>query len=210
MPEQKGSKEAVQSLKVEELARHIPVIQRYLTKILRPDEIDDGTQTVLQRAIENLHRFRGESTPRVWLLGIARNVGFEIARARQRAPKLTEDGVFQGLDLVDETIANQEDELGRKEMQALALQALEGMSIEDKLALLITYADGLPGPQAAELLGVKFAAFRQRLSRARQNVGARLKGLMEKGQPGSADVMAQWRTLLEPEAKKAPNESGSS
>ena len=44
-----------------DLAEHIPSIRRYLSRILRPDEIQDGTQSVLQRALENLGRFRGDS-----------------------------------------------------------------------------------------------------------------------------------------------------
>ena len=73
------------TLSEKDLAKHIPVIRSYIRKILRKDEIEDGVQTVLMRAVENLDRYRGDSTPRVWLLGIARNVGYELARNRQIA-----------------------------------------------------------------------------------------------------------------------------
>lgn len=184
-----------------DLARHIPSIRRYLGRILRRDEIEDGVQTVLQRALENRDRFRGESSSRVWLLGIARNVGFELARARSRQPKLADnpnDGASQG-DVLGDSGPTQEDLLARKEQQALALQALDGLALDDKLALLVTYVDGLPGPEAAAILGVSFAAFRQRLSRARQALAASLEDLMRRGEPGSAQVMAQWKALLDPE-----------
>jgi RNA polymerase sigma-70 factor (ECF subfamily) len=182
-----------------ELADHIPMIRRYLAKMLRPDELEDGTQTVLTRALENLEKFRGDSSPRVWLLGIARNVGFEIARARQRRPRQAEPGdeVSSGDLLVSET-PSQEEQLGRREQHALALAALEEMSLDEKLALLVTYVDGLPGPEAAEILGVSFAAFRQRLSRARTALHARLETLMASGDPGSAEVLARWQVLLNP------------
>lgn len=187
-----------------ELADHIPMIRRYLAKMLRPDELEDGTQTVLTRALENLDRFRGDSSPRVWLLGIARNVGFEIARARQRRPRPTEqsDEVSSG-DLLISEVPSQEEQLGRREQHALALAALEEMSLDEKLALLVTYVDGLPGPEAAEILGISFAAFRQRLSRARQALHARLETLMGSGEPGSAEVLARWQVLLDPKDPKA-------
>src|SRR5688572_7390666 len=73
-----------------ELAKHITSIRRYLAKILRRDEIEDGVQEVLQRVLENRDRFRGDSSTRVWILGIARNVGLEMARNRTRLPKLSE------------------------------------------------------------------------------------------------------------------------
>ena len=74
-----------------DLAQYMPMIRSYIRKILRRDEIEDGVQTVMARALENLDKFRGESTPRVWLLGIARNVGYELARVRQRQPLLASD-----------------------------------------------------------------------------------------------------------------------
>lgn len=183
-----------------DLALHIPHIRRYLGRILRRDEIEDGVQTVLQRALENRARFRGESSSRVWVLGIARNVGLELARARSRQPRLADsakDGAPEG-DVMGEPGPTQEDLLARKEQQALALQALDGIGLDDKLALLVTYVDGLPGPEAAAILGVSFAAFRQRLSRARQTLAASLEELMQRGEPGSAQVMAQWKALLDP------------
>jgi RNA polymerase sigma-70 factor (ECF subfamily) len=189
----------------EQLSEHIPMIRRYLSKMLRPEEIEDGTQVVLTRALENLDRFRGDSSARVWLLGIARNVGFEIARARQRHPKAGAssegDDVGTG-DLLLGDAPNQEEELGRREQQALLLAALEDMGLDEKLVLLVTYVDGLPGPEAAEILGISFAAFRQRLSRARQSLHRRLETLMKSGEPGSAEVLARWQVLLNPTEKK--------
>lgn len=187
----------------EELAAHVPSIRKYLLKILRRDEIEDGVQTVIQRVLESRDRFRGESSTRVWILGIARNVGFEIARTRMRLPRLAEhpnEGAATG-DIVPEwQEPTQEEMLGRKEQQALALVALDGLALDDKLALLVTYVDGLPGPEAAEILGVSFAAFRQRLSRARQSLAVTLDRLLENGRPGSAQVMAEWQSLLNPDA----------
>ncbi len=195
------------TLSEQELAQHALGIRRYLSGMLRPDELADATQTVLQRALENLPRYRGDSSPRVWLLGIARNVGFEIARARQRElartwPRNTRPGESDDLITADLFAADQptqEDQLGRKEQQALTFAALDDMSLDDKLALLITYVDNVPGPEAAEILGVSFPAFRQRLSRARQALAVRLEALLAKGQPGDAAVLEQWRALLNPE-----------
>lgn len=211
MPAGKGQDEASRRLDERDLAKHGLSIRRYLAGILRPDEIEDATQTVLQRALENLHKFRGDSSPRVWILGIARNVGLEVARARQREVARTYRRVVRGpeggeelsgADLLTADIPDQETQLGRKEQQALALAALDGLSLDDKLALLVTYVDGLPGPEAAEILDVSFAAFRQRLSRARVALRKRLATLIESGAPGSAETMAQWQALLDPRPRK--------
>jgi RNA polymerase sigma-70 factor (ECF subfamily) len=199
------SGETPQKLSERDLASHIPIIRNYIRKIVRRDEVEDGVQTVLARALENLERYRGESTPRVWLLGIARNVGYELARARQRRPMLShsEQGEETSSEMqIPAPEPTVEDLLGRKEQQALALAALDGLSLDDKLALLVTYVDGLAGPDAAEVLGVSFAAFRQRLSRARQTMAKQLEKVMAAGLPGSPEILAQWQALLQPQKKR--------
>ena len=208
--EEKAKDEAdkpVHTLTEEDLAQHIPIIRNYLRKIVRRDEIEDAVQTVLARALENLEKYRGDSTPRVWLLGIARNVGYEQARTRQRAPLLASkehDDSSLELGVADPDEHNQEEVLGRKQQQALALTALDGLSLDEKLALLVTYVDGVPGPDAAKILGVSFAAFRQRLSRARQAMARELEKVMERGgDSGAAEVLAAWQPVLNPHAVKA-------
>lgn len=196
------AKTPARTISEHDLAQHIPIIRNYLRKIVRRDEIDDAVQTVLARALENLRRYRGDSSPRVWLLGIARNVGYEQARARQRGPVLaskehdeSSNELGPGIALPEPT---QEDVLGRKQQQALALQALDQLNLDEKLALLVTYVDGVPGPEAAKNLGISFAAFRQRLSRARQAMARELERVMDSGSPNAAETLNRWKPVLDP------------
>src|SRR5262249_8442804 len=124
-----------------EVAKHLPAIRKDLKKILRRDEIPDGVQTVGQRVLESRERLPGESSTGVWILGIARNVGFEIARTRTKLPKLAKDpneGDATGDIVLEWQEPTQEEQLGRKEQQALALAALDELQLDDKLALLVT------------------------------------------------------------------------
>ena len=57
------------TITAEDLAQHTPILTNYLRKFVRPNELDDAVQTVMARALENLDKYRGDSTPRVWLLG---------------------------------------------------------------------------------------------------------------------------------------------
>jgi len=201
----KDAKPADRTISENDLAQHIPVIRNYLRKIVRRDEIDDAVQTVLARALENLHRYRGDSSPRVWLLGIARNVGYEQARARQRGPVLasreqdeSNNELGPGIALPEPT---QEDVLGRKQQQALALQAMDQLNLDEKLALLVTYVDGVPGPEAAKNLGISCAAFRQRLSRARQAMARELERVMNSSAPANAaETLNKWEAALDPKS----------
>lgn len=189
------------TLTEKDLAKHIPIIRSYIRKILRKDEIEDGVQTVLARALENLDKYRGDSTPRVWLLGIARNVGYELARSRQRQPLLVESSeeahAASGMPEAN-AAPTQEEALGNRQDLALMLMALDALTLDEKLALLITYVDNVQGPDAAEILGVSFAAFRQRLSRARQALNKELARITDEGTPIQPQILAEWQSLLDP------------
>ena len=199
--------EPPRQITAEDLAQHTPILTNYLRKFVRPNELDDAVQTVMARALENLDKYRGDSTPRVWLLGIARNVGFEQGRRRQKAPILAsqtqdESQSDRGIADVDEGPAADE-VMGRKEEQAFALQALGNLSLDDKLVLLVTYVDGVSGPEAAEVLGMSFSAFRQRLSRARQALRAELKAITDRGDSAeAAKILAAWQPALDPHGTK--------
>lgn len=195
------------TITAEDLAQHTPILTNYLRKFVRPNELDDALQTVMARALENLDKYRGDSTPRVWLLGIARNVGFEQGRRRQKAPLLasqTEEDTQGDRGIADADEGPAVDEvMGRKEEQAFALQALGNLSLDDKLVLLVTYVDGVSGPEAAEVLGMSFSAFRQRLSRARQALRAELKSITDRGDPAeAAKILAAWQPALDPHGSK--------
>ena len=207
----KANEDASNSVTEDDIAKHVPSIRRYLAGILRPDEIEDATQTVLQRTLENLARYRGDSSPRVWILGIARNVGLELARARQReltrtwGPKNQQSGdELETSDLLALDEPSQEDRLGSKEEQALLLMALDRLqleSIDDYLCLSMTYFDGLKGPEVAEHLDMSFAAFRQRLSRARKALKKEMAKLRAAGEVGSPDVLKKWLPATDPHGR---------
>ncbi len=207
----KGNETASKTVTEADLAQHVSSIRRYLAGILRPDEIEDATQTVLQRTLENLERYRGDSSPRVWILGIARNVGLEVARARQRelnrtwGPKSQEAGEdLMSSDLLALDEPSQEERLGSKEEQALLLMALERLqldNIDDYLCLAMTYFDGLKGPEVADHLDMSFAAFRQRLSRARKALKAEMAALRASGEVGGPDVLKKWKAATDPHGR---------
>ena len=198
-------------LDLSRLDEHRVGIRRYLAGILRPDELEDATQTVMERALIHHERFRGDSSPRSWLLGIARNVGLEMARSRQKKQRrrfhANDSSGTPTTDLLPSDEPSPEAQLGRKEEHALALAALDEMSLDDKLVLLVTYVDGVPGPEAADILGLSFDAFRQRLSRARKGLRSKLERIEESRDGHGAEVLAAWESLLRPEESSGP-ESG--
>jgi len=69
--------------------RHTDPVYAYVRHRLLPrtDLVDDVVQDVFLAALEGLSRFTGESSLRVWLLGIARHKVEDCYRARLREPE---------------------------------------------------------------------------------------------------------------------------
>lgn len=76
------------------VARYADHVYAYVRRRLIPraDLVEDMVQEVFLAAWENLHKFRGESSLRNWLLGIARHKVEDHYRKRLRELQLEEEG----------------------------------------------------------------------------------------------------------------------
>lgn len=186
----------------EDLASHESAIRAYLAGRLRATEVEDAAQTVMQRALERLNTFRTAERPRAWLLGVARNVAYEALRARARSAAESPDPEEESSEQI--AVPSPEARLDIIERNQQLYLALDGLKQEDQLALLLTYVDGLAGPRAAEIMGVSFAAFRQRLSRARRQAEHRLRELAAHPSRVNPVLVRAWAELLE--SSREPDE----
>lgn len=106
------------------------------------------------------HRSRRPRRELPWLYGVARKVLSDHYRSRQRRGRLLEKVGNLPLNSRDDIAAHAD---------LLALDSvLDGLSDDDREALLLTAWEGLSPGEAAQVTGVSGAAFRMRLSRARR------------------------------------------
>ena len=124
------------------------------------DGADDLTQETYLRAIRSLPSFRGDSSARTWLLGIARRTCADEVRRRTR-----------GRNLLARVRAERRpsaapDPAGRVELDEL-VQALDGPRRE---AFVLTQLLGLDYAEAAEVCGCPIGTIRSRVARARADL----------------------------------------
>lgn len=124
----------------------------------QPADAADLAQVTFLRALRGVERFRGDSSLRTWLLGIARNVHREWRRANVRLPVPDEDAVGA--------------RAGRGPDDLEIDDVLARMEPADRDVLVMRHIAGLDGPEIAQLLGISHAAARQRLSRAAERFRA--------------------------------------
>jgi RNA polymerase sigma-70 factor (ECF subfamily) len=124
---------------------------------------EDLTQDVFGRAFANLAGFRGEASPRTWLLRIARNRCIDHLRAAKRDP-------WGGIALDVEEPDTQPDDtplpsdllVRRDDVNDALAELAEG----DRALVVLRFRNGLDYSELAMAFGIKEGTVRMRVSRA--------------------------------------------
>jgi RNA polymerase sigma factor (sigma-70 family) len=175
------------------LRRHQPWIYNVALRMLHlPHDAEDATQESLLKIATRLGTFRGESSFRTWAYRIAFHHVLDCKRSRP-------EQVVTGFDCYRDYFARTPDEPapeidGQPETQSLLeeakLSCTMGMLLcldrEQRMAFVLGEIFDASDSVGAEVLGINRDAFRQRLSRARQQLNGFLHdqcGLMDPNNP---------------------------
>jgi RNA polymerase sigma-70 factor, ECF subfamily len=145
--------------------RYQETIYRFLLRFLSnyTNDIEDLVQATFLQAQKVANKFRGESSARVWLIGIAANLARHHVRGEQR--RQTAMSAYA-------THPSQPNTPERAIEQRLLLDKLRVMLSELhpelRLAFILCDVEGIPGKEAARCAGVPEGTFSRRLSEARQ------------------------------------------
>jgi RNA polymerase sigma-70 factor (ECF subfamily) len=158
---------------------------------------EDVTQEVFGDALRALATFRGDSSPRTWLLSIARNRCIDQLRARKRDP-------WGGA--IDESAADPDAHpdagaLGSEWLadRSLVLRALEELAEGDRALVVLRFRNGLDYGELASAFGLREGTVRMRISRAL----ARMREVLEREEERvAAPTLA--RSLAAPAGAMAP------
>ena len=136
-------------------------VWRFTAALIDPGAADDLTQETFLRAFKALPGFRGRSSVRTWLLGIARRVCADHLRAVVRRRRLDARLAQQAW-----TDAPQPDPAHRLGTADL----LTRLSPERRTAFVLTQVLGLSYAEAAEVEDVPVGTIRSRVARARDDL----------------------------------------
>ena len=138
----------------------MPRLLRYAQRHVGPELAQDVVAETFQIAWRKWDKLPDERFP--WLVGTARKVIGNHVRATVRRRRLAARVALFTEVTADSTV----EAAARIE----ALHRLAALSEAEREALLLVAWDGLTSDDAAQVLGISPAAFRKRLSRARQSV----------------------------------------
>ncbi len=141
------------------------------------DDARDSTQEILLKVTTHLGSFRGDSAFATWVYRVAKNQLLSaITRARE-TPEVSFESMSEtlkaGIELGRTSWENcsllPEEKLAAREMAVTCTQGmLMRLDRDHRLAYLLDAVFGLASEEAAQVLEIQPAAYRKRLSRARQ------------------------------------------
>jgi RNA polymerase sigma factor (sigma-70 family) len=142
-----------------------------------PADAEDATQEVLVKVATHLATFRGESAFRTWVFRVASNHLLRVKKSR-REEIVTGFGLIEACITEGETIdpvslPDAEANLLAEEVKVGCTQAMMlALGRDERIAYTLGEVFGLSSEDAAAILGIDQAAFRKRLSRARDALAA--------------------------------------
>ena len=151
--------------------RHGPALYRYVLRmVLDPDGASDCLQDTLVAAWTGFAGFRGDSTPRTWLFGIATHQAY---RHRGRAARLPGP-------LPDELVGPASRRPDQDVLDAALVEALDiallALPPLQRSCWLLREVEGLHYVEIALVLGTTHDAVRGLLHRARTTLAETMKG----------------------------------
>lgn len=157
---------------------HAPAVMRYLIYLSgSPATAEELTAETFYQAIVSAHRFRGESSLRTWLFGIARNLYLSHLRHQRRHIPLDEAAYLP-------TGGDPAIHFLHTERQHQVVAALQTLSESDRSILLLYAREGLSYQEIAHLLSLSLSAVKVRLHRARRRLAQALERLERGGNDG--------------------------
>lgn len=138
-----------------------------------PQDAEDASQEILVKVITHLGTFRGESSFRTWVCRIATNHLLNVRKSRVEMLDLTFSAFAANLQegLADPPSGRPDQKLLEEEVKIGCTQAmLLCLDREHRMAYILGEVFGVTGDEGAELMDIDPAAFRKRLSRARERV----------------------------------------
>jgi len=148
------------------VTRHQMAVRGFLRRLGGdPSDADDLAQDTFVAAWSELDRFRGQSSVRSWLCGIAYRKRLSQRRSRRRADE--RDGVFAAANMRDGTPPDAGDRLD-------VARAMAGLPLDQRAAVSLCLAADFSHAEAAAALKLPLGTVKSHVARGREKLLAAL------------------------------------
>ncbi len=134
-------------------------------------EAGDVVQEVFIKAMREPRLFDADFKVQAWLYRVTRNLCFNIVRDRRRR-----GGILAAMPKEESTASNQVEAVFGKERQEEVLDAIQRLTEDHRVILMMRYYEDLSYSEIADRLGIKMGTVMSRLSRARDRLNEEFAG----------------------------------
>jgi RNA polymerase sigma-70 factor (ECF subfamily) len=153
--------------------RHADAVRTRITRLVGPvAERDDLVQQVFMALHRGLPGYRNEAKLSTYLHRIAVNIAYDHLRGRRRAPET--DGSLDDATPDEPLGPAVDDQIAARADLARLLALLDQLSPKKRIAFVLVAVEGCSLAEAAELIGDRVGAVKQRALHARRDLLARL------------------------------------
>ena len=148
-------------------------------------EASDAVQETFMKIFKGIKTFRGESGLKTWIYRIAISESLNRQRWwkrwRRHAPVSIDDTTPNGARLVEvrDSRPTPESACAQMEMEREVQRALNGLSFEHRVAVVLRDIEGLSYEEIAETLGLSLGTVKSRLWRARSEMKTKLESVLK-------------------------------
>jgi RNA polymerase sigma-70 factor, ECF subfamily len=148
-------------------------------------EASDAVQETFMKIFKGIKTFRGESGLKTWIYRIAISESLNRQRWwkrwRRHAPVSIDDTTPNGARLVEvrDSGPTPESACAQMEIDLEVQRALNGLSFEHRVAVVLRDIEGLSYEEIAETLGLSLGTVKSRLWRARSEMKTKLESVLK-------------------------------
>jgi RNA polymerase sigma-70 factor (ECF subfamily) len=152
-------------------------VYRFAARFVMNDDMarDDLVQATFLEIARTAHSFRGTSSVKTWILGVAANIARHTLRSEQRR-KAHQAGFLEKQSAAPVLV---DDQVERRLLLARIAEAIDALPRDQKLAFILVDLEQLPGAEVARILDVPEGTLWRRLHTARKAV----RDAVERGEP---------------------------
>jgi RNA polymerase sigma-70 factor (ECF subfamily) len=156
--------------------RYYDGVRRFLARLAGTDErdLDDLVQATFMTVPRAAKRFKGGSTVRTWLIGVANNVARHHVRSEIRRKRVVDD--FAASPRV--ATVDADDAIVQRERADRLHAAILELPPKLREAFVMVYLEGISGREVAKLVGAREGTIWKRLHQARAKLRVALEGAL--------------------------------
>jgi RNA polymerase sigma-70 factor, ECF subfamily len=180
-----GDPKALEALVEQQQAR----VYRFSMKMCGDEEdAKDVLQETLLAMVRNIGRYRRAAPLPTWLYSIARSFCIKKRRRSKFAPDGNRIVELSGAENVADAKRGPDEALAGRQLAATLDHAIAELPPPYREVLVLRDIEGLSASEAAKVLGVRVAAVKSRLHRARAAVRGRIAPLLDRESGGASIV----------------------